>query len=195
MFGVDWGMSLRQSTAGSPWAGGAWILEARWIRMEEQIGPLPRRDFGANQLKTISRPTPSKAFLRNALDPVLSAPVCLTRNTNGARAKPTRPPRARVSLERTAQRVGRQQGPAQSQLGDRDSRPDAAGHIEEASTFARNSPGRALPGGLAWCAVGLLFRRSMFSRGAGGGGADQVWPGRPIGKRQGPGSRAPPPAP
>ena len=72
MFGVDSDMSLRQLTTGSPWAGGAWILEARWIRMEEQIGSLPRRDFGANQLKTTSRSTDSDASLSNAPDPVLS---------------------------------------------------------------------------------------------------------------------------
>ena len=94
MFGVDSDMSLRQLVAGSPWAGGAWILEARWIRMEEQIGSLPRRDFGANQLKTISRPTDSDASLSNALDPVLSALVCFTPNTTGAHANPTRRPRA-----------------------------------------------------------------------------------------------------
>ena len=87
-------MSLRQLTTGSPWAGGAWILEARWIRMEEQIGSLPRRDFEANPLKTISRPTRSEGFLRNALDPVLSALVCFTPNTTGAHANPTRRPRA-----------------------------------------------------------------------------------------------------
>ena len=163
--------------------------------MSTQIGSLPRRDFGANQLKTISRPTRSEGFLRNALDPVLSALVCFTPNTTGAHANPTRRPRVRISLERTAHQVGRPPA-APQRLGRQPSgRPDAAGHIEEARSFARNSPGRALPGGLAWCAVGLLFRRSMFSRGAGGGGADQVWPGRPIGKRQGPGSRAPPPAP
>ena len=133
MFEVDWGMSLRQLTAGSPWAGGAWILEARWIRMEEQIGSLPRRDFGANQLKTISRPTPSKAFLRNFLDPVLSAIVCFTPNTTGAHANPTRPPRAWISLEWMAHQVGRPPE-APQRLGRQPSgRPDAAKHIRSSS--------------------------------------------------------------
>ena len=59
-----------------------------------QIGSLPRRDFGANQLKTISQSSCFNGFLRNALDPVLSAPVCLTRKREGATANPTRPPRA-----------------------------------------------------------------------------------------------------
>ena len=129
MFGVDSDMSLRQLVAGSPWAGALAILGARSIRINSIGGSLPRRDFGANQLKTISRSTPSNAFLRNAVDPVLSAPVCLTPNTTGAHANPTRPPRAWISLEWTAHQVGRQQEPAQSQLGDRDSRRTLPGTL------------------------------------------------------------------
>ena len=94
MFGVDSDMSLRQLTTGSPWAGALAILGARSIRINSIGGPLPRRDFGANQLKTISPSTPSKTFLHNALDPVLSALVCFTPNTTGAHANPTRRPRA-----------------------------------------------------------------------------------------------------
>ena len=87
-------MSLRQLTAGSPWAGALAIQGARSIRINSIGGPLPRRDFGANQLKTISRSTDSDASLSNALDPVLSALICLTRKREGATANPTRPPRA-----------------------------------------------------------------------------------------------------
>ena len=94
MFEVDWGMSLRQLTAGSPWAGALAILGARSIRINSIGGSLPRRDFGANQLETISRSTDSDASLSNALDPVLSALVCFTPNTTGAHANPTRRPRA-----------------------------------------------------------------------------------------------------
>ena len=58
-------------------------------------------------------------------------------------------------------------------------RPDAAGHIEEAPSFARNSwPGRALLAG--WLgAVGLLFRRERVFWGYGGrrGGPEVAWGG------------------
>ena len=87
-------MSLRQLVAGSPWAGALAILGARSIRINSIGGSLPRRDFGANQLKTTSRSTDSDASLSNALDPVLSALVCFTPNTTGAHANPTRRPRA-----------------------------------------------------------------------------------------------------
>ena len=142
-------------------------------------GRLPRRDFGANQLKTISRPTRSNGSLCNALDPVLSALVCFTPNTTGAHANPTRRPRARISLERTAHQVGRPPA-APQRLGRQPSgRPDAAKHIEEAPSFARNSwPGRALLAG--WLgAVGLLFRRERVFWGYGGrrGGPEVAWGG------------------
>ena len=177
MFGVDSDMSLRQLVAGSPWAGALAILGARSIRINSIGGSLPRRDFGANQLKTTSRSTPSNAFLRNALDPMLSAPVCLTRNSESATANPTRRPRVRISLERTAHQVGRPPA-APQRLGRQPSgRPDAAGHIEEALlSLATPGGAPALPG------CPLVPPRAMAgfpgARGAAGrtrGGVGGLW--------------------
>ena len=145
--------------------------------MSTQIGSLPRRDFEANPLSTTSRSTPSNAFLRNALDPVLSALVCFTPNTTGAHANPTRRPRVRISLERTAHQVGRPPA-APQRLGRQPSgRPDAAKHIEEALlSLATPGGAPALPG------CPLVPPRSMAgfpgARGAAGrtrGGVGGLW--------------------
>ena len=162
--------------------------------MHSYGGPLQRRAFNTNPLSTSSRSTSSEGFRGDALHPVLLALVCFTANANGAHAKATRRPRAWISLERTAPQVGRPPAAPQRLRRQPSRRPDAAGHIGSfLLSLASPAGARALLAG--WLgAVGLLAGHGGFSRGARGGGAEYGWCGGAMGKRPGPGSRAPPPA-
>ena len=177
MFEVDWGMSLRQLVARTPQIEVSWFLQDCQTLKDTQKTPPDRRALNASPLSTTSRSTSSEGFRGDALHPVLLALVCFTANTNGAGANPTRPPRVLISRERTTHQVGRQQEPAQSQLGDRDSRPGAACTWSTSPSLPTTPAGApALPG------CPLVLPRAMAGflgvRGAGGrsrGGVGGLW--------------------